>query len=170
MKFKKVISTLSAMSVLFSSGVMVANAVNTVEVDNDTIASGCSNSNSGCTYITGNTLYNGDARISSSSEHGEYRWYFPNQVDGQCTKDVAIFAYLDHGEFTDPEAKYYINDGPSKYNVEYVGSINQNKASRGWNYVATNATFAGVSLHAEVRSSDKNGSRMGADAIRVTYY
>jgi len=171
MKLKRIFSAFSAVLVFSCSFALTTNAVTTVEVDNDTIASGCSNGNSGFIYITDNSLYNGDARESNPDIHCEYRWYFPNQISsGNCTKNAAIFAYLDYDGFTDTEAKYYLNDGASRYNVEYMGYINQNIASRGWNYVAKTVYFSGVSTHAEIRSSDKSGECTGADAIRVSYY
>ena len=114
MKFKKILSAVLSQLVIFCSASMPAMATVTVTVDNDALASsGYGNRNSNCVYITADSLYNGDARITKSNEHGEYSWCYSNPLTEKSKRNVSIYAYLAYGDFTDSYAKYYVNDGAS---------------------------------------------------------
>lgn len=146
-------------------------------IDNDPSDSrfGSYNAANAFSYITANGLYNGDARsVASSTKSAFYRWTYPSCGQyGSSTLTVKVEAYLNHGSFTDPAAEYYVQLSESRYSK--AGTIDQNKAKAGWNYISQKSytsPYAGggfISKGAEVWASGQSGYITGADAIRVTY-
>lgn len=170
MKLIKTLSGLLSTLVIFCSTAMpVMATVTTITVDNDALpSSGCSNrSTRDFEYITGSNLYNDDARKAPASVYYQYFWDFPNQISSNCTKEVAVYAYLNDADFTDPSAWYYLDNGTD---MTCVGYINQDKAKSGWNYVTKEVNFFGSSSSVKIYPSHTQGCYVGADAIRVTYY
>lgn len=164
--------------------VMTTTAVTSVtrEVDNDSIAPGCGNVNvnNSYSYITGNGLFNGDARcVASGNTNNKYYWEHQGLGSSVPTYfTIHVGAYLNHLSFTDPAAKYYVEY--RQYMSAPVGTINQNTAPAGWNYISVkdvksyvpngSGGYAGYwSTDAFVEPSGKSGYYTGADAIRVWF-
>ena len=98
-------------------------------IDNDpTSSSGNSSSNSGFSYISGGSCYNGDARIISSGNASSfYHWIHPKiSLGGVKTVSVSLQVYLSDSRFTDPSAKYTVYKNGASLTVGY---INQNTAA-----------------------------------------
>ncbi|MCM1007273.1 MAG: hypothetical protein NC485_04945 [Ruminococcus flavefaciens] len=152
------------------------------EVDNDSIAPGCGNVNvnNAYSYITDNSLFNGDARcVASGNTANTYHWKHGGLSSSVPTYfTVHVGAYLNHLSFTDPAAKYYVEY--RQYMSTPVGTINQNLAPAGWNYISVKDVksyilsggggYAGYwSSDAYVEPSGRSGYYTGADAIRVWF-
>lgn len=99
---------------------------------------------------------------------------FPTVPTTKDNISVEIKAYLNHSRFTDPRAEYYasVNIDDVYYKI---GTINQNSANAGWNYVNTrsfNKNYkiqgAFVVNEAYVCPSGSSGYETGADAVYVT--
>lgn len=138
-------------------------------IDNDpTSSSGNSSSNSGFSYISGGSCYNGDARIISSGNASSfYHWIHPKiSLGGVKTVSVSLQVYLSDSRFTDPSAKYTVYKNGASLTVGY---INQNTAVSGWNYRTKSSNdFTGLWL-VSVSPSGTSGYQTGADAVNVTY-
>lgn len=181
--FKKI-----AIGIIMSS-VMLTNSVNasayvslTRTIDNDSIATGYGNNDvrSAYTYMKSSSLYNGDARyISSSNSNCEYYWSYPGLTSNTPEYfNITVGAYLNHSLFTDTAAKYYVNYYPHTYSP--VGSINQNTAPGGWNYITvknvrslninSSSQFAGYySYDAYITPSGLSNKYTGADGLQVRF-
>lgn len=166
---------------------LTANAASTTvrTIDNDSIASGYSNEDvrSIYTYITANSLYNGDARRASSNNSlGEYYYKYPSLgVTGKgspATFTIHVGAYLNHATFTDTSAKYYVEYAP--YVFQRVGAINQNTAPGGWNYISKSNVQSAILVEtgvkggfsgneAYVNPSGLSGKYTGADGLKVWF-
>ncbi len=170
----------------FVSGAMIALtlSVNTLSIpasaysatrtiDNDSIASGYGNTNGGnaYSYLKANSLYNGDARIASSSKSScSYYWKYPSMGANATSCRCTIKVYLNHANFTDPSAAYYVQLSNTQSNR--VGYLNQEKAPAGWISVAKTLSPLPegsyyTSKHAFVEPSGTKGKNTGADAIQV---
>lgn len=157
----------------FTSATVNAASV-TKTIDNDTNVSGYSNynGNSAFSYITASYLYNGDARIaSSSSSNNYYEWHYPSIFAEKTSCTCKVQAYLNHSNFTDTSASYYV--GLAQTMAYRVGSINQNTAPSGWTSISRN--FSSVpegnffsSTYASVHASGASGKYTGADGLKVT--
>lgn len=170
-----IISSILA-SLAVTGSISHAETLTSVIVDNDTIATNCSNDGSSSLYAykTGNNLYNGDARyVYTSNTNTKYRWTFPGLRSWTAkTFSVKISMYLNDAAFNDPFAKYYAEHG-SYGNSVFVGSIDQNKAPSGWSYVqrsniASEGASGGVYIGAVIMNPSGNAAKAtGADAIQV---
>lgn len=130
----------------------------------------------GFSEITGTYLKNGSAMIANSNGSNYYSWSFSPLGKNfyQKTKCKAkVGAYLRHSDFTDPKAKYSIEVGSFVYHS--VGTIDQEYALNGWNYIESNEfdTYESGGYEilycskAEVTSSINSNDKTGADAIYV---
>lgn len=183
--FKKLTASVMAMTTLAVCTVgMTASATTsaTLTIDNDSIASGYGNNDvrSAYTYMTADSLYNGDARYTSSSNSNcDYYWSYP-PLGSTNPKyfTIHIGAYLNHSRFTDDGAKYFVRYHP--YTYKKVGTIDQNYAPGGWNYrsvsgvkslnlVATGETAGYSSCDAYVEPSGSSGKYTGADGLKVWF-
>lgn len=174
--FKKIAASVMALTTLAVGSVgMTASAYSaTRTIDNDSIASGYGNENdnNAYSYITADYLYNGDARIaSSSSSNSYYSWTYPSMSAADKTCTCKVQAYLKHADFTDTSAAYYVN--LSQYTSIRIGYINQNTAPSGWSSVTrSNIPVPGVTFYASeyasVKPSGGSGKHTGADGLKVT--
>lgn len=149
---------------------ITASAVNfTRLVDNDpTSSSGNSMYQSGFSYITNSSCYNGDARRASCSSSNYYYWIHARTTLGSVkTVTVKLQLYLNHSTFNDPAATYYVlTDGT----MSSVLTLNQDTAPAGWGSTYTkslsNCTVLGEVL---VTPSNSSGRYCGADGVSVSY-
>lgn len=174
MLLKKLIASTLALSIISISTITVDAATLTRTIDNDSIASGYGNKNENNAYwyITSNSLYNGDARITSSTSNSDYSWTYPsisasNVSSCKCT----VQAYLNHSDFTDTSAAYYVQLW--QYTSVRIGYINQDKAPSGWSTISRSSITppggrAYSSTYSFVSPSGGSGKYTGADAIKVT--
>ncbi len=124
-------------------------------------------------YLSANSLYYADARISASGNKNHYyRYVFDHYIKVIGSTTLKLRAYLNHPDFTELTAKYRIlyNGG-----VEYYAYRDQNNAPPGWNIVLNNIPVgsSGNTYYytgAEVHPSQNTGYSTGADAIEVTIY
>jgi hypothetical protein len=184
--FKKIAVSLSVTLVITASVTlgMTASATTsaTRTIDNDSIASGYGNNDvrSAYSYITADSLYNGDARCTSSiNSDCRYYWSYPGLANSTPEYfNISIGAYLNHLSFTDTAAKYYVNYFPNTYYL--VGTINQNNAPAGWNYrtvynvqslrvVNSEHTGGYYSYDAFVEPSGRSNMNTGADGLKVWF-
>ena len=148
-------------------------------VDNDD-AQGNSNSRSGFnSYMSYSYCYLGDARkqACSTSSIYQYQWIYGSSVNASGNSMTATLSvYLNHNDFTDPAAKYYINSGANSMETTLACTINQHTAPGGWTtYKAVtlpaNAMFdANISRFVALETSARSSSyETGADGIRCRY-
>lgn len=176
-RFKKFIAGLSSMAIIIRCACLIptmsVNAYSSTRtIDNDSIASGYGNFNRGFTYIKASSLYNGDARLSSTSVSSpRYCWDYPTMSSSGNTCTIKVQAYLNHANFTDTAA-YYVEYSP---NISIrIGYINQDKAPGGWSSISrasispASGTSGFSSSTAEVNPSGASGKQTGADGLKVT--
>ncbi len=152
---------------------MPINSIVQYVIDNDTNESNYENSSIGnWTYITNTGLYNGDARlISSSVKNNYYRWEWPEYVKAEPIY-ATLSVYLNNVNFTDPAASYIMSSNVS-YMDQMVGTLNQKYATSGWtSFPLITLEFGHISGYnathfAAVITSGDSG-QTGADAIRIT--
>lgn len=166
---KFIASCISIATIAMPMGIIANASTYSRLIDNDpTSSSGNSSSNSGFSYISGGSCYNGDARIASSGNSSSfYHWIHPKiSLGGVKTVTVNLQVYLNHANFTDPSAKYTVYKNGASLTVGY---INQNTAAGGWNYKSASSNdFTGLWL-VGVSPSGLSGYQTGADAVNVTY-
>lgn len=138
-------------------------------VDNDDAQGHYVSSNGTWTYMSAGSLYYGDARISASGNVNHYyRYTFDHYVKTVGPTSIKLRVYLNHADFTDPNAKYRIMHS-SGFSYGY---LNQNNASAGWNTVIqTTVGSTGTTYYytgADVYPSSYTGYNTGADAVEVT--
>lgn len=165
-------SIFAGLTVAFSSLVAVNSVA--VYIDNDD-AHGYSNTRRGFdTYLSGDSHYNGDARRQSTGGNYEYAWWLNSASETSSSSIiVTLEAYVNHSNFTDPNATYYVNGCDTIFEVN---SINQNTADAGWNYVGrrvvkplTSIGYTRITTSAVcVIPSSNSGYNTGADGIWVT--
>lgn len=146
-------------------------------IDNDTIADGYSNSGaiSYYSYITGDNLYNRDARLTySNSSSNNYSWCFGthNIRDWVSTeRKVKLKVYLNDARFTDPHASYCVEHG-SFGNSAFIGELNQNTAPSGWsvlNQTIRSEGAAGGFLLQAVHLNPYGYSQYGTGADAINF-
>ncbi len=176
MKFLKYVLPLILVVALIVGGTMSASAYSTYAtytIDNDD-AQGFSNGRYGFeTKISSSSLFYSDARTQKCNMNGSV-YYYNFTPYGRSTKIYAtVSAYLNHANFTDPSAGYYINDYSTAAST-LAGYINQDKAPGGWNTIgmATTGIRNASGLYATQRvelypSTAGAGKTCGADAVRV---
>ncbi len=156
-------------------------AITAKEVDNDD-AQGNSNDcyDGNWVYITAASCKYGDAEKHATGSPSSgvfaywYRYEYQYPVGRSGTIYVNLSVWLNHSDFTDPEAEYYVN-GIGSYSMYSAGTLNQNIAPGGWSnfntLALTNTDAAGnnVSRFTEVVASLKTNKYTGADLIRATY-
>ncbi|MCM1006946.1 MAG: hypothetical protein NC485_03285 [Ruminococcus flavefaciens] len=143
-------------------------------IDNDD-SKGYSNGRNGFdTYITSSAYYRNDARTQSSGYTKQYSWNLDNDIKVSYTGiDVSLYAYVNDSSFTDPRAKY---SAVASYQYA-IGTLNQNTAARGWNYVGkvrlTPLTAVGektVALYGVVLEAGSSyGYTTAADGVQVIF-
>ncbi|MFF2158601.1 hypothetical protein ACFVVQ_25305 [Paenibacillus chitinolyticus] len=115
---------------------------------------------------TGAGNWNNDYRIiSANGDSGYYDWKFTTDLNDQYP---SVYVWLANSQFTNTNARYYI--GYTNYStLEIVGSINQNTASSGWNYVGGGKKVFLNNATLSINQKDYNGNAntsTGADYIR----
>lgn len=145
-------------------------------IDNDD-AQGYSNSRVGYnTYMEYSYLYLGDARKNSTGNRNDYyHWIYP-QLTASRYLAPTLSVYLNHNDFTDPQARYYVNVREEKDSgfstMHLLGTINQHLAPGGWN------TFQRVAIsypsniytdHVVLLSYSGSGYNTGADGIKIVF-
>ncbi len=175
-RISAIISSILAFSTVNVLSASASTTWNSVIVDNDTIASGCSNSGSSSLYAykTGSNLYNSDARyVYTSSQSTRYRWTFPPKRNWSAQYFSArVYMYLNDSVFTDPYALYGVEHG-TYGNTATVGTIDQDSAPSGWNSVYksnihSESLGGGFYIQSAVMSPSGDSSKgTGADAIQV---
>ena len=180
MTIKKFVALLSACCsiLIYSITAIQVSAITSTPrfIDNDTNVSGYSNSRYGFSeYMSSSSLYYSDARIQNSNNSSySYHYHFPTVSTTKDNISVEIKAYLNHSRFTDPRAEYYasVNIDDVYYKI---GTINQNSANAGWNYVNTRSFSKNYKIQgafvvneAYVCPSGSSGYETGADAVYVT--
>lgn len=156
-----------------SISAMPINPIVQYVIDNDTNDTSYGNSSYGSwSYITNSGLYNGDARIISSSPHNNcYQWIWPTYVKSEPIY-ATLSVYLNNANFTDPAAMYtlYESVGFVEHNV---GTLNQKYAAAGWtSFSLVTLDYSSIdgyyrTYYAAVNTSGDSG-QTGADAIRIT--
>ncbi|MDF2572093.1 MAG: hypothetical protein K0R55_3697 [Sporomusa sp.] len=169
-KWKKAVSTISALALSFTLFGAIAQAA-TYTCDNDpTSASGCTHGYNGTwtlsTGVTGSR--NGDHRLSAvnAPNTAEYYWYVTNLTSAGTYK---LQAYLAHSSFTNQTARYYVGN-VSWSSLDYVGMIDQEAASSGWNNINTyNVTLSSGKVAISVNGYDdyNTNTRTGADSVQL---
>lgn len=178
MKITRKISALlaCAMLTITSMGSFSANAaysLGSVTEDN-----GSDDTAVGFSEITGTYLYGQTAMIADSNGSNYYDWKFStlSKMFNQETKCKAkVGAYLRHSSFTDPSAAYSVQICGAIYAP--VGTIDQEYALNGWNYIESeefDTVWSGGNewiscSKAEVCSSSSRGDQTGANAIYVSF-
>lgn len=177
--FKRFIAVVTCASMtvasMFSMSVSAATTT-TRTIDNDSIADGYGNENSGFSYIKNvSSLANGDARYSSSSSSSNYySWKYPSMSSKSTTQyaTIKVGAYLSYSSWTDTAATYYVQY--NFYSDCKIGTINQNKAPNGYSYIEAkdihtlNADGGHYSANAYLYPSGNANQTTGADEIKVT--
>lgn len=168
----KILASCIGVNVLLCA-MMTLNS-NALYIDNDD-SKGYSNSRNGFdTYITSSAYYRNDARTQSSGYTKQYTWNLDHDGKASYTGiDVSLYAYVNDSSFTDPRAKY---SALASYQCT-IGTLNQNTAARGWNYVGkvrlTPLTEVGertVALYAvQVEPGSSYGYTTAADGVQVIY-
>ena len=155
-------------------------AITAKEVDNDD-AQGNSNDcyDGNWVYITAASCKYGDAEKHATGSPPVtfaywYRYVYYSPVGKIGTIYVNLSAWLNHIDFTDSAAKYYVN-GIGSYSMYLAGTLNQNLAPGGWssfNTLAltdTDASGNNASRFTEVVANTTADMCTGADLIRATY-
>ncbi len=178
MRFTKKILTMATCAVMAASsmvGMSTSAASYTRTIDNDSIASGYGNNNTGFSYINNvSTLANGDGRYSSSSSSSNsYEWTYPSISSGTAQyATIKVGAYLAYSSWTDTAAAYY-SEYYSNIYVK-VGTINQNKAPNGYSYIekkdigTLSASGGHFTSSTYINPSGNSNQTTGADEIKVT--
>lgn len=153
---------------------MMAMNSNAVYIDNDD-SQGYSNGRNGFdTYVTSSAYYRNDARTQSSGYTKQYSWNLGDDRKVSYTGiDVSLYAYVNDSSFTDPRAKY---SAVASYQYA-IGTLNQNTAARGWNYVGkvrlTPLTAVGektVALYGVVLAPGSSyGYTTAADGVQIIF-
>ena len=123
------------------------------------------------------SCYANNYRIKFYSSPGYYYEYIYNSsVQKTGSLSVSLSVYLNHLQFTDPEAVYRVYYRSSAGSSEsYVSrSINQDTAAAGWNDLSTMVISSGSSYtyysrRTQVRCSNNIYENTGADAIYASY-
>lgn len=173
---KSIVLPIMIISIIFISN-FTAFAVGTRLVDNDTIDQFCYNERSGFnSYMSYGYLYNGDARINNSStSENYYLWGYYSTLYpplGVNFMDVRLGVFLNHAKFTDPAARYAVQDVP--YNQYTMAYINQRLAPSGWTYNFRRIELFSVapkfhSHYTVLTPSGVSNYETGADSIRIEY-
>lgn len=148
-----------------------ANAVTSSRlVDNDPIASGCSFNYGYMTYYSGiSGSYNNDMRLSDLSIRNDANaeWCFPVIYTSVKSCNVTLRVYLNHANFTDPEAVYLVKTQPDSSTI--IGTIDQKYAIGGWNELSkTISKSKYIEIYSvSVGSSYGTYKQLGADAINL---
>lgn len=148
-----------------------ANAVTASRlVDNDPVASGCSFTCWDMTYYSGvSGSYNNDMRLSdlTTQNHANATWHFPMIYTSVKSCKITLNVYLNHANFTDPEAIYGVKTKPTSSAL--IGTIDQKYAQAGWN-VLTKTISQDTYINIDsvgVGSSYGTSKQLGADAIKL---
>lgn len=151
--------------------VLSANALSANRlVDNDPVASGCSFTYGYMTYYSGvSGSYNNDMRLSdlTTQNHANATWHFPTIYTSAKSCKVTLDVYLNHANFTDPEAIYLVRTTSTSNAI--IGTIDQKYAQAGWNELTktiSQSTYINVSS-VSVGSSYGTSKQLGADAINL---
>ncbi len=149
-------------------------------IDNDALESSGYwnvNYNNYYSYITGNSLWNGDARFRKSNGHQTYE-YRHNSITLGHHPTAEIRAYLNHNDFSDPYAEYQIKT--NYVESARIGYINQDRAAAGWNIakdrngnskIVINQPGTTIAYGVRVLSSGWGSDYgTGADAVSVKYW
>lgn len=123
------------------------------------------------------SCYGNDYRIKYYSSPGYYYEYIYNSsVQKTGSLSVSLSVYLNHIQFTDPEAVYRVYYRSSAGSSEsYVSrSINQDTAAAGWNalsnmIISSGSSYTYYSDRTQVRCSNNIYKNTGADAIYASY-
>ena len=138
-------------------------------VDNDDAQGHTVDSYGTWTYMSANSLYYADARISTTGNSNYYyRYIFDHYVKVIGSTNVKLRVWLNHSDFDDTHANYRVANGSGFV----YGYINQDTASAGWNiifdapYGSSGSTYyyTGVQVH----PSTATAKHTGADAVEVT--
>ena len=169
-KFIIIFSFVIAFAFLFVVCTDIPVFATTVKVvDNDDAQGHTVSSNGTWNYISASSLFYGDARISASGNvNYYYRYTFDHYVKTVGPTSLQLRVYLNHVNFTDPDAKYRImHASGNTYNY-----LNQNNAAAGWNTVIqTTIGSTGTTYYytgADVFPSENTGYNTGADGVEVS--
>lgn len=97
--------------------------------------------------------------------HGDVVHYYNFNIGG-CSGYSGwwgVYAYLNNYNFTNPEAKYYYQQGFSR---SKIGTINQNTAPGGWNKMSTNYISLPNPIFG-VSSNGPSGTNTGSDGLKL---
>ncbi len=149
-------------------------------IDNDALESSGYwnvNYNNYYSYITGSSLWNGDARFRKSNGHQTYE-YRHNSITLGRRPTAEVRAYLNHNDFTDDNAKYLIKT--NYVESATIGYIDQKYAAAGWNIakdrnnkskIVIDQPGTIIAYGVRVQSSGKGSDYgTGADAVSVKYW
>lgn len=173
MKLKKVLCWLCTMILIIGAFCVDASALDLplplIIIDNDPVSStGYSYAQKGTVQFFNSSLYNGDARKSGFNSANYYSYLHPQKNLGKAFH-VSVSAYLNHNEFRDPAARYYVLlDGRDMY----IGSIDQYNAPGGWNKIGDTGEVSSSTYYArglKVRASGSGIDYTGYDAINIQY-
>lgn len=117
--------------------------------------------------FTDGSLYNGDARKAGLSTSNYYNYTHPDKNLGKSFH-VSVSAYLNHNDFRDPAARYYVLINDRKM---YVGSIDQYNAPGGWSKIGDTGEVWSVTQYGKGVRVSPSGRRdyTGADGISIQY-
>ena len=170
------IVALAFMFVVFAEVPVFASTVKLVDNDDTQGHSNYNYSNAFSGY-NNSSCYGNDYRIKYYSSPGYYYEYIYNSsVQKTGSLSVSLSVYLNHIQFTDPEAVYRVYYRSSAGSSEsYVSrSINQDTAAAGWNalsnmIISSGSSYTYYSDRTQVRCSNNIYKNTGADAIYASY-
>lgn len=150
-------------------------------IDSVTEDNGSSDDSLNFSEITGTYLQGGSAYIADTGNKSAtyYKWNVSNigKIFYQKTYCKAVVgAYLRDSRFTDPYAKYAIQI--SGFVSKDIGTIDQDAAKNGWNYIESDRFAASADSgnyilscsNAYVYPSSYSGYETGADAIYIELF
>lgn len=159
------ISTILATSLV---GVPSASAAS-YYCDNDAQGYNCYNTSYGSWQhkLNQSGSWNGDHRIiTANNDSGWYRWIYTEDLD---SRTPSVYVWLANDDFTNTNARYYLGD-TSPSTGRLIGSINQNTAISGWNYIGGGITISYSNANLEVNQKDWNNNTntvTGADYVEL---
>lgn len=145
----------------------LAVSYTTVYLDNDegAINSSQNHYEGNWTYQSYTGSYRGDHRLTSGTDgqRGSYVWKFGYKSG---TRDFAV--HLNHPNFTDPSAEYYVAENGTYGGAFLIRTFNQNTAPGGWNTIR--AGYSSYSNYSHlVVSQSADAASTGADGARIIY-
>lgn len=178
MKRLKIIPAILTMFVFLCSCITAFAGNIYYVIDNDTVESGFYNARNGFnSYVSGSgtTHFNDDCRRTPSANSNDYYGWYSNQAFSNNHQNSNITlgtgVYLYNTLFTDPAAKYYVEQPDGLY---LMYTVNQNTAPGGWSYRTfvlnqNHSTPGWYAVRGMVVCPSGTGSgQTGADAVRYS--